>query len=158
MAFEGDHGLAVDGAAGPQVWTALVAAVAARQSDPRPYSYIMVTKTLPETLSVWQAGRIVYSTPVNTGVPGADTTDGTFAVYTHLLTTEMKGINVDGSKYDDPAIPYTAYFNGGDGIHGYPRYSYGYPQSNGCVELPIANAGAVFNSGEDWYGTLVTVY
>ncbi len=157
MAFEGDRGLAVDGVAGPQVWGQLRTAVAARQTDPRPYSYLLVTKSLPERLEVWQGGTIVYTSPANTGVPGADTTDGTFAVTTHDVTTEMKGTNVDGTKYDDKNIPYTAYFNGGDAIHGYVRSSYGSPQSNGCVELPVANAGAVFDSGDDWYGTLVNV-
>jgi len=48
-----------------------------------------------------------------------------------------------------------AYFNGGDAVHGYPRASYGWPQSNGCVELPISNAQFVW--GMDPIGTLVTV-
>jgi hypothetical protein len=157
MAFEGDHGLGVDGVAGPVVWTTILKAVAARQMDPRQYDYIMVNEEGTEYLRVWQDGSIVYTTPANTGVPGAATEQGTFAVYTHLPTTTMTGTDVDGTKYVDPGIPYVAYFNGGDAIHGYPRESYGYPQSNGCVELPIPNAGAVFNSGEDWYGTLVTV-
>jgi hypothetical protein len=157
MAFEGDHGLGVDGVPGPAVWTALLKAVAARQMDPRKYDYIMVNEEGTEYLRVWQDGTIVYTTPANTGVPGASTQQGTFAVYTHLTSTTMIGTDVDGTKYVDPGIPWVAYFNGGDAIHGYVRASYGYPQSNGCVELPPDNAGAVFNSGEDWYGTLVTV-
>ncbi len=36
------------------------------------------------------------------------------------------------------------YFNGGDAVHGYERGSYGFPQSNGCVELPIETAKTVF--------------
>lgn len=35
--------------------------------------------------------------------------------------------------------------NGGDAVHGYPRASYGFPQSNGCVELPIETAHRVFD-------------
>ncbi len=70
----------------------------------------------------------------------------------------MKGTEPNGQKYDDPAIPWIAYFNGGDAIHGYPRPGYGYPQSNGCVELPIGHAESMFTSGDDWYGTLVHVY
>jgi lipoprotein-anchoring transpeptidase ErfK/SrfK len=67
----------------------------------------------------------------------------------------MKGTNPDGTKYDDPAIPWVAYFNGGDAVHGYPRSTYGWPQSNGCVELPVSNAATVWPM--DTYGTLVTV-
>jgi lipoprotein-anchoring transpeptidase ErfK/SrfK len=33
---------------------------------------------------------------------------------------------------------------GGDAVHG-PRASYGSPQSNGCVELPIETAHTVFD-------------
>jgi hypothetical protein len=157
MAFEGDHGLGVDGVPGPQVWTTLLKAVATRDKDSRQYDYIMVNEEGTEYLRVWQDGSIVYTTLANTGVPGAATQQGTFAVYTHLTSTTMTGTDVDGTKYVDPGIPWVAYFNGGDAIHGYPRGGYGYPQSNGCVELPIANAGAVFLSGQDWYGTLVTV-
>jgi peptidoglycan hydrolase-like protein with peptidoglycan-binding domain len=159
MAFEADQGIAVDGVAGPGVWTALLHAVATRAVDPRPYSYIEVSEGSPETLTVWQNGNPdVYSTPANTGVEGANTAQGTFPVYLRYTSTTMIGTDVDGTKYDDPDIPWVAYFNGGDAIHGYPREYYGYPQSNGCVELPIGNAEQVFNSGDDWYGTLVYVY
>jgi peptidoglycan hydrolase-like protein with peptidoglycan-binding domain len=158
MAFEADHGLGVDGIAGPEVWTALRAAVAARQVDPRPYNYIEVTEHEPETLTVWQDGNAdVYSSPANTGAAGAATQLGTFPVYLRYTSHAMIGTNPDGTKYDDPDIPWIAYFNGGDAIHGYPRAEYGFPQSNGCVELPIPNAGVVFNSGDDWYGTLVNI-
>lgn len=158
MAFESDHGLATDGVAGPEVWSALEQAVAARHVDPRAYNYIMVTEqSSNETLSVWQAGRIVYTSPANTGVAGAATQEGTFPVTTHDRWNLMTGTDVDGTHYS-VEVPYAAYFYGGDAIHGYPRASYGWPQSNGCVELPIQNAGYLFNSGLDWYGTLVTVY
>jgi peptidoglycan hydrolase-like protein with peptidoglycan-binding domain len=159
MAFEADHGLAVDGVAGQQTWTALLRAVAARQVDPRPYSYVLVSESDPEVLTVWQNGHNdVFSSAANTGIRGAETEQGTFPVFLRYASHEMKGTEPDGTKYDDPAIPWIAYFNGGDAIHGYPRASYGFPQSNGCVELPISNAEVMWNSGEDWYGTLVTVF
>lgn len=158
MAFESNNGLTVDGIAGPEVWSALEQAVAARKTDPRPYDYILVTEqSSNETLSVWQEGKIVYTTPCNTGVAGATTQLGTFPVETHYRWNVMKGTDVNGTPYD-VTVPYAAYFYDGDAIHGYPRATYGWPQSNGCVELPINNAGYLFNSGLDWYGTLVTVY
>jgi lipoprotein-anchoring transpeptidase ErfK/SrfK len=48
-----------------------------------------------------------------------------------------------------------AYFNGGDAVHGFVRARYGYPQSDGCVELPPSHAEVVYPM--DYYGTLVTV-
>ena len=55
----------------------------------------------------------------------------------------------------DPGIPWVSYFNGGDALHGFVRASYGFPQSDGCVEMPIANAQTVFPLTP--LGTLVTV-
>ncbi len=155
MAFESDHNMKMDGVAGSSVWSALLTAIAARQVDPNPYDYLVASESSPENLKVYRNGQVIYSTLANTGVPGATTQQGTFPVYERFKSTEMKGTNVDGTKYDDPDIPWVAYFNGGDAVHGYPRASYGYPQSNGCVELPISNAAQVWPM--DTYGTLVTV-
>ncbi|HTV12264.1 MAG TPA: L,D-transpeptidase [Acidimicrobiales bacterium] len=155
MTFEDQHNLAVDGLMGPQVWQALARAVALRQVDPAPYDYLMVSELLPEKLFVWRNGATVYQTYVNTGVDGANTPVGTWPVYLRFVTTTMVGTDVDGARYDVPDVPWVAYFNGGDAVHGYWRYSYGYPQSNGCVELPITNAQAVW--AMDPIGTLVNV-
>jgi len=91
MAFEDAQGLGVDGVAGPKVWAALVTAVAARQATTTPYSYLMASETLPETLQVWQGGNIVLTSAANTGAPGATTQTGTFPVFEHLLSTTMTG-------------------------------------------------------------------
>lgn len=155
MAFESDHGLADDGIAGPQVWQALLTAVANHQVNQHAYNYIEVSTASPETLRVWQNGSIVYSTLANTGIAARPTALGTFCVYARYLTTTMSGTNADGTHYHDPGIPDVAYFNGGDAVHGFFRSQYGFPQSLGCVELPYAAAAIVFHY--DLIGTLVTV-
>ena len=66
----------------------------------------------------------------------------------------MKGTNPDGKKYADP-VSWVSYFNGSDAVHYYPRASYGFPQSLGCVELP--NAQAEQSDPFLTYGSLVTV-
>ncbi|HVV17792.1 MAG TPA: L,D-transpeptidase family protein, partial [Pseudonocardiaceae bacterium] len=155
MAFQSDHDMKMDGVAGPQVWKALLAAAAKGQNDKNPYDYLVASKSLPEKLTVYRDGKVIYTTLANTGVPGADTQAGTFPVYLRFKSTTMRGTNVDGTKYDDPGIPWVAYFNGGDAVHGFVRGAYGFPQSNGCVELPVSNAAKVWTM--DPYGTLVTV-
>jgi peptidoglycan hydrolase-like protein with peptidoglycan-binding domain len=155
MAFESDHGQAADGVPGPQVWSTLLAAAAARQTTTRPYDYVMVSENSPEMLYVWSAGRIVVSTPANTGVTGAATPHGTWPVYARYRSTTMTGTDPDGVHYSDPGVPWVAYFYGGDAVHGFVRPGYGYPQSNGCVELPLNVAPTVWNL--DPIGTLVTV-
>ncbi|HUD17730.1 MAG TPA: L,D-transpeptidase, partial [Acidimicrobiales bacterium] len=93
--------------------------------------------------------------PVNTGAPGADTVDGTYPVFEHVTSSRMVGTNPDGSTYNDPDVPWASYFNGGDALHGFVRATYGSPQSNGCVEMSIADAARVWPLTP--IGTLVTV-
>ena len=155
MNFETVEGLPADGVVGPALWAALTAAVAARHMDSTPYDYLLISEALPESLVVWQGGKEVYETPVNTGVSGANTPLGTWPVYERFVTTTMAGTDPDGYHYDVSGVPWVAYFVGGDAVHGYWRSYYGYPQSNGCVELPVGNAQVVWSM--DPIGTLVTV-
>jgi peptidoglycan hydrolase-like protein with peptidoglycan-binding domain len=155
MEFETQHGLTHTGEAGPQTWSALLAAALAEQGDSQPYDYVSVSKTSPETVSVYQNGSVAYSTLANTGVGAAPTATGTFPVYEHVQSTTMTGTNPTGSHYVDPNIPWVSYFNGGDALHGYVRGSYGFPQSDGCVEMPPGNAAVVWPMTP--IGTLVTV-
>jgi peptidoglycan hydrolase-like protein with peptidoglycan-binding domain len=142
--FEGDHNLPSGTTVTPRFWTTLLSEETLAKPNSRPYTWVTVTKTLPETLEVHENGKIALSTPANTGVPGADTEDGIFPIYVRYVATTMTGTNVDGSHYVDPGVPWVNYFNGGDAVHGYPRPGYGFPQSNGCVELPISTAETVF--------------
>ena len=156
MNFENQHGLKVDGLAGQKVWTALVTDAAAGKTNANPYTYVLVSKNLPENLTLYNNGAVQFAAiPVNTGVPGADTTDGTYPVFEHITSSRMQGTNPDGSTYDDPDVPWAAYFNGGDALHGFVRGSYGSPQSNGCVEMAIADAAKTWPLTP--IGTLVTV-
>ena len=97
---------------------------------------------------------MVLKSPANTGIPASPTVDGTFPVYLKYYFSYMKGTNPDGSKYDDP-VYYASYFNGGDAVHQFGRYSYGCYQSLGCVELPWDSAKKAYPYLT--YGSLVTV-
>ncbi|HEY6472292.1 MAG TPA: L,D-transpeptidase family protein [Acidimicrobiales bacterium] len=155
-AFETQNGIGVDGIAGPAVWTALINDTINHKVDATPYIYVLVNKVEPQNLTLWNNGVAQYvGIPVNTGAPGADTTDGSYAVFEHVRFSDMKGTNTDGSTYNDPNVPYASYFNGGDALHGFIRSSYGSPQSNGCVEMSYADAALVWPLTP--IGTLVTV-
>jgi peptidoglycan hydrolase-like protein with peptidoglycan-binding domain len=155
MAFESHHDLTTDGSAGPAVWSQLLADAASGAVNTAPYNYVYVSTVEPETTTVYSDGSEVYNTLANTGVPAAPTAAGTFPVFARYTVTTMSGTNPDGSHYVDPGIPWVSYFNGGDALHGFVRAGYGYPQSDGCVEMPIANAAIVFPLTP--IGTLVTV-
>ena len=155
MNFENQSGLKTDGLAGPQVWADLLADIQSNKGDANPWDYVLVSESLPESATVFKNGVEVYSTPANTGVAAAPTALGTYPVFARYTVTTMSGTNPDGSHYVDPGIPWVSYFNGGDALHGYVRGSYGFPQSDGCVEMPPANAAVVFPLTP--LGTLVTV-
>jgi peptidoglycan hydrolase-like protein with peptidoglycan-binding domain len=155
MQFEDANGLATDGQAGPDVWAALLQAVAHRQVDTQPYDYVYVETGSPEYLSLWRDGAVVFTSLVNTGIPQAPTALGTYPVYARYVVTTMSGRNPDGSLYSDPGIPWVSYFNGGDALHGFLRAGYGYPQSLGCVEMPYSSAATLFPYTP--LGTLVSI-
>jgi hypothetical protein len=154
MAFESEHQMAVTGVADQALWDAVLRAAAAGRDNRNGYTYALASKGSPETLTIWHDGQVALSSAANTGIPGAPTADGTFPVYLRYLFQIMRGTNPDGSSYADP-VSFVAYFNGGEAVHYFPRGSYGFQQSLGCVELPYAAAE------QAWpyltYGSLVTV-
>ena len=154
MAFEAQHELALNGVPSAAMWQALLTARANRQWNPGGYSYGVASEGSPETFTLYHNGRVVLSTPANTGIPGEGTATGTFPVYERLRSQTMQGTNPDGSHYAD-FVQWVAYFNGGDAVHYMPRADYGSPQSLGCVELPYSAAEQAW--GYLTYGTLVTV-
>jgi peptidoglycan hydrolase-like protein with peptidoglycan-binding domain len=154
MAFEADQGLTLDGVAGPQVWSALLKAVGDDHSNQNGYTYAIANESNPETLTIWHNGQQVLQFFANTGIEAAPTALGTAPVYIRLRNQIMKGTNPDGTKYADP-VQFVAYFRAGEAVHYFPRGSYGWPQSLGCVELNLSDAALAWPYLT--YGSLVTV-
>lgn len=154
IAFQAKHGMTMDGVAGPHVWSAVLKALAGRETSTSGYDYALASESSPESLTVWHEGHVVVSTPANTGIPGQGTGQGTFPVYERLQSQVMQGTNPGGSHYSDP-VQWVAYFNGGEAVHYIPRADYGSPQSLGCIEVPLGAAARAWPYLT--YGTLVTV-
>jgi peptidoglycan hydrolase-like protein with peptidoglycan-binding domain len=155
MAFQSDHNLTTTGIADATTWSDLISAVQADKVNPRPYSYVVVSESSPETATLYVAGKKTFHSLVNTGISVAPTALGTYPVYLRYTSQTMSGTNPDGSHYSDPGIPWISYFNGGDALHGFIRSTYGWPQSLGCVEMPYASAQVIWPHTS--IGTLVTV-
>jgi peptidoglycan hydrolase-like protein with peptidoglycan-binding domain len=155
MTFQQVSHLNADGVAGPQLWSALLQAQLNNQHNPYPYAYVSVSMHQPEKLTIWSNGKTVLSTLVNTGISASPTATGTHPVYLQYKTQTMSGVDPSGQHYSDPGVPWVSYFYGGDAVHGFVRSDYGYPQSLGCVELPLKQAAEAWNYMH--LGTLVTV-
>ncbi len=159
MTFQRVTGLAPTGTLTVATEKALDWAWLHRARDPHGYNYALVDEYLgsthPETLTLWHNGKVVLETLCNTGVQQAQTPLGTYPVYLRYYSQTMSGTTPWGTYYSDAGVPYVNYINGGVAVHGFPRAAYGFPQSLGCIELPIPNAKVA------WLylhiGTLVTV-
>jgi len=110
----------------------------------KPFVWVYVDQHIPQKVYVWENGKYIFESPANTGVMGTTNT-GTYMVYLRFKKTEMKGTFPGSNKpYDDPDVPWVNYFYKGEALHGFPRKMYGYPQSAGCVELPIPKAKELY--------------
>jgi hypothetical protein len=157
MGFEAEVGLPIDGAISTSEVNALTAAAddpTGSGANPNGFGYAVANESNPETLTVWENGVEVESTPANTGGAGTPTAQGTFPVYLRYRNQVMTGTNPDGGTYADP-VQFVSYFNGGDALHYMPRTSYGDPQSLGCVELPYNAAETAWQYMQ--IGSIVTV-
>ena len=154
MAFQAQHGLAITGVASRKVWHALFTAADQGSRNKAGYTYAIASKGSPETLTIWHDGAVVLRTLANTGIPVAPTGAGTYPVYLRYRFQIMQGTNPDGSHYADP-VTFVSYFDGGEAVHYFPRGSYGFAQSLGCVELPYRAAERAWPYLT--YGSLVTV-
>jgi len=110
----------------------------------KPFVWVYVDQHIPQKVYVWQKGKYIFKSPTNTGVMHT-TAVGNFMIYLRFRSTVMEG-TFPGTDihYDDPDVPWVNYFHGGEAIHGFPRRHYGYPQSAGCVELPIYKAKELY--------------
>jgi hypothetical protein len=154
MAFQSEHNMTINGHVTDKLWQAVFQAANENQQNANGYTYAMASQVDPETLTIWHNGQEVVRTPVNTGIPDSPTANGTFPVYLKYRFQIMSGTNPDGSHYADP-VSFVSYFNGGDAVHYFPRGSYGFQQSLGCVELPYTSAERAY--AYLTYGSLVTV-
>ena len=89
--YQEDNHLAVTGEPDVSTWDSVLYAETRNRRNPEPYTWVTVSESLPETLVLYRGHHAVLSTPVNTGVPGAETERGIFPIYSRLVSTTMTG-------------------------------------------------------------------
>ena len=110
-----------------------------------------------QRLALYEDDNQIFSAPVATGVKGAETPPGRYAVQYKMPIARFRGVNPNGSRYDIPDVHWVMAFYGDYTIHGaYWRRNFGTPGSAGCISLTDANAKYVY----DWSpeGTIVQVH
>lgn len=96
-----------------------------------------------QTLSLWEAGRLIARMPTSTGTPPRWTTpSGVFWIYRRVADDHMQG-GEPGTKdaWDVQHVPWAQYFYKGIAIHGaWWNHRFGRPVSHGCVQLSTRTA------------------
>jgi N-acetylmuramoyl-L-alanine amidase len=147
MAFQAWNGLPRDGVAGVQTRTRLLSASIPHPRAGSAYGhYVEVYRGLGVVLCV-DGGTVVRVVHCSTGRPGLETTPGVYHVY-------LKSLRFYSQEYDS-WMPYTSFFNAGQGLHGYEEVP-AYPASHGCVRLSMPEAPWVYDFAA--MGTTVIVY
>jgi lipoprotein-anchoring transpeptidase ErfK/SrfK len=123
----------------------------------RPAGRIIDVSLNDQVLRLYEGGEEVFRSPVATGVEGAETPTGNFAVQYHMAQARFQGENPDGRRYDIPDVPWILAFSGDYTIHAAPwRSQFGQVGSNGCVTLPLEAAKFVYEWAED--GTPIYIH
>ena len=94
----------------------------------------------------YENGAVVSSTAMSSGLPGHDTTPGSFRITAKLRSQNMG--NPDLTKppnYYTKNVPWVMYFNGDQALHGaYWHNNFGHRMSHGCVNLPVDVAAFLY--------------
>ena len=154
MNFESQNGLKTDGLAGPQVWTDLLADVQSGKGDALSWDYVLVSQSRPSRRPSTRTARRLQH-------PGQHR--GGRSHHRQRDLAGLRPLHGDHNERDQPR--WLALLGPGHPVgellqrRGRPaRLRAGVlwlPQSDGCVEMPVANAAVVFPLTP--IGTLVTV-
>jgi lipoprotein-anchoring transpeptidase ErfK/SrfK len=115
-----------------------------------------------QMLYAWDGGKIVYQTPVSTGMRLTPTMRGNFAIRTKVPMQDMRGPSpykqyYPAGKYFIKNVPHVMYFYQAYAIHGaYWHNNFGRMVSHGCVNVPLYAAEWLFNWTD--VGTQVLVF
>lgn len=104
------------------------------------------------TVTRWEGTTQLSTWSVVIGRPSTPTYTGIFHVWYKVALQDMRG-----TDYLQPNVPWVAYFDGDNALHGnYWVGSFGWASSHGCVGMPVDLAHVMY----DWIdiGTLVIVH
>lgn len=112
-----------------------------------------------QMLYAYNGDTLFMKEKVSTGIELTPTPRGTFTVFKKTPSRYMQGPipGISEHPYDLPGVPWNLYFTEqGAVIHGaYWHNNFGRPQSNGCVNVPIASAERLYEWAD--VGTKVVV-
>jgi lipoprotein-anchoring transpeptidase ErfK/SrfK len=110
-----------------------------------------------QVLTVYDQGKMVFTTLISSGVEPFYTQPGTFQIYKKIDHEYMTGaFEADRSDYYYlEEVPFIMYYDQSRALHGaYWNTFFGYQRSHGCVNLSVGDAHWLY----DWASEGDTVY
>lgn len=100
-------------------------------------------------MTAYEKSNPVKVFKISAGAPATPTEQGHFKIYAKVRRQDMRGLNVDGSRYFQPNVEWVNYFYGDQAIHGNywrPASWFGvHNSSHGCVGLMNPDAEWIYN-------------
>jgi lipoprotein-anchoring transpeptidase ErfK/SrfK len=138
-------------ASDPSVNVALaVQYTSAKTVETQAYDKWFVADVTTKRMYAYEGTTLVHSFLISAGAPATPTVIGTYSIYAKYRSQTMTGLNADGSRYNQPDVPYVNYFTGGYAIHGNYWRPAGYfgniNSSHGCIGINVSDAAWIY----DW--------
>jgi lipoprotein-anchoring transpeptidase ErfK/SrfK len=110
-----------------------------------------------QMLYAWDGGKIVFQTPVSTGMQYTPTVKGSFKIGRKYPLQDMKGHYLPYEPYSIKNVPNVMYFYQAYAIHGaYWHNRFGTRYTHGCVNVPVPASQWLFSFADT--GTRVEVF
>ena len=132
----------------------------AQTVETQAYDKWLVADVTNKRMYAYENTTLVRSFLISAGAPATPTVIGNYKIYAKYTSQTMTGLNADGSRYNQPDVPYVNYFTGGYAIHGnYWRpasYFGNINSSHGCIGINVDDAAWIY----DWapIGTAVITH
>ena len=133
---------------------------AAKTIEAQAYDKWFVADVTNKRMYAYEGTNLVKSFLISAGAPATPTVIGNYKIYAKYTSQTLTGLNADGSRYNQPDVPYVNYFSGGYAIHGNywrPASWFGnINSSHGCIGINVDDAAWIY----DWapIGTTVVTH
>lgn len=113
------------------------------------YDKWIIVDLTQKRLDAYEKDKLVKSFPISAGKPSTPTAVGQFKIYHKTRIQDMRGLNLDGSRYLQPDVEWNSFFYGDMAIHGnywVPQQGWFgvYNSSHGCVGAANYNSKWIY--------------
>jgi lipoprotein-anchoring transpeptidase ErfK/SrfK len=121
----------------------------AQTIEVQPYDKWLIADVTTKRMYAYEGTNLVRTFLISAGTPKTPTVLGKYAIYAKYKSQDMTGSNADGSRYNQPDVPYINYFYKDYAVHGnYWRpssYFGNINSSHGCIGTNVTDSAWIYN-------------